>query len=181
MNHPTGVFRRELTLPLMSCGGFCWFWAFLILVLAALSSSVPFILAISNRWAGIGQPELPLCCARGHPSPVCHPCAASPALMSPNTGQELRLGSLSFLGYKRAHQNLQEETFSHMAAEESFRNSQVNVTTVICNALWRYFTLLTVVNINLGREGEKSPLRLDCYSAVLLRRNFRSSEAYLNH
>lgn len=68
-----------------------------------------------------------------------------------------------------------------MAAEESFRNTQVNVTTVISDALRRYFTFLTVVNINLGWEGEKSPLRLDCYSAVLVTRNFRGSGAYLNH
>ncbi|KAM4885400.1 transmembrane protein C1orf162 homolog [Sylvia borin] len=30
--------------------------------------------------------------------------------------------------YKRSHQNLQEEAFSHMAAEESFRNTQNEVT-----------------------------------------------------
>lgn len=68
-----------------------------------------------------------------------------------------------------------------MAAEDSLRSAQVNVPTVISNALCRYFTFLAVVNINLGWEDEKSPLRLDCHSAVLLTRNFRGSGAYLNH
>lgn len=57
---------------------------------------------------------------------------------------QLGLGSLSFLACRRSHQNLQEEVFSQMAAEDCVRSTQVNVTTVISNTLCRYFTLWTV-------------------------------------
>lgn len=73
---------------------------------------------------------------------VTHPLPASLAPLSPNTTAET--ASFSFLGYKRAHQNLQEETFSHVAAEEFVRNSQVNVPTEISNAFCRYFTFCTL-------------------------------------
>lgn len=75
-----------------------------------------------------------------HHLPLQPPSPASLALLSPNTVPTAQTASPSFLGYKRAHQNLQEETFSQVATEEFLRNTQVNVPPVISSALCRYFT-----------------------------------------
>lgn len=56
--------------------------------------------------------------------------------------RELRLVPLSFLERKRSHQNLQEEVPSQAVTEESAKNVQVKVTTVISDTLCRGFRFL---------------------------------------
>lgn len=145
MNHPSRVFRKEFTLPLMSCGGFCW------LCFSRPNPDHTEFLSpfhpghfqqVGRHWAAQAGTLLCRCVTE-----VTHHLSVTP-LQPPlhcclqTQCKQLTLGSLSFLGYKRSHQNLQEETFSHVPAEEYF--TQVSVTTVITNALCRYFTFLTV-------------------------------------